>query len=565
MEIRVKWDDLSTLIKKRVNNKKKISRVLRLFKCEIKKYDVKEAEILVPIERIDLFSVEGISRILKSYLKGEVIVEIKQQKSNIRINVTHEAMKNRPYISCAVIEGVSLSREALKQIRQFQEKVHSTYCRGKRKASIFVHDLDKIVSPITFTCKKPEEIEFTPLGENKVMKAKEILTETSIGKLCRHLFFALEKYPIIVDSEGKVLSMPMAISSEETRIDEKTNRLLIISSGVEKGLIDNIVSVMIANMLERGGKLKSTLILYPHMEITAPLLRKKIIEMNLEWVGRILNVHLTTEKVKELLVKAGYKVEMVNGNNIKASVPFYRFDVVHVNDVIEDLLLLYGIEKIRGSRLQINEIVFKDRLTRFIGKVKKHMIGFGYQEIMSQSLIDEEMLMEFIDMDEELIRVLNVISPHHSVLRSWLLPGILDFLSSNVDKMYPQKIFEIGYITRFSEKRDTKSINILKIAAAISDFKVSYEKIATPVYLMLRRTNIPFKFEPTSHKAFIEGRTARVIIGKGQNKKEIGIIGEVHPKVLMKFKILNPVTAFELNLQKLFEYIVRTYDGAAEI
>jgi len=565
LEISVKWNDLFSLIGKKIS-KKEISKILSLFKCRVKEDSITEVKIEVPIDRLDLFSVEGVSRVIRNYLGRKVIIDIEQENSDVKVYVSHEAMKIRPCVSCTLIENISLSRDVIKQIQQFQEKVHNTYCRGKRKASIFVHDFDKITPPITFTCKNPDEIKFTPLGEDKVMNAKQILTDTNVGRLHGHLFFALERHPVIVDSKGNVLSIPMLTCSEETRIDEGTSRIFIEVTGVEEGLVNNIINVTVANMTERGGKIRTTIVSYPHTELITPILRRKVIKMDIDKTRKLLNINLEAKKIVEILERAGYGVKIKDGKDIDVLVPYYRFDVTHVNDVIEDILLVYGFNDVESSMLKSNGVVRENRLTRFIEKIREYMIGLGYQEILNYTLIDEKILHEFLGMDEEnSIKVLNVISPKHNTLRTWLLPGILEFLSENIGKKHPQKVFEIGYVTKFSEKTDTKSISILKIASAISDSKASYEKIAIAVYLMLKKSRIPFNFEPTTHSAFIPGRTARVIIGKGQDRHEIGILGEIHPRILMKFKILNPVVAFELNLQKIFKYILKKYGGAAEI
>lgn len=523
-----------------------------------------EAIIEVPIDRIDLFSTEGISRVIRNYLNKRVLSYIEPKESEIKVYVDHEVSNIRPYISCAIIEDISLNREAIRQFQQFQEIIHRTHCRRKRKASIFVHDLDKITPPIMFTCRKPDEIEFIPFGESKKMKAKQMLTSTHVGKLHAHLFFALEKYPALVDSKRGVLCIPMLVCSEEVKVEEGTRNIFIEVTGMERGLVDDIISVAIANIIDRGGKIKSVSIIHPNIETHTPTLKKRVIKMSLSKVNRLLNANLDTQKITGILRKAGYEVK--EEDNLEILIPYYRVDVIHEYDVIEDILLMYGCNNIRSSMLKGNTMAKEDKLTKFVKKIKEFMIGLGFQEILSPTLTDKKILKYFLKLNErDLIEILNVITPRYNILRKRLLPGVLEFLSNNTSKMYPQKIFEIGYVTMFFEESDTKSLSILKIASAISDFKVSYEEIMVPVYLILRKSKVPFKVEATTHEVFIPGRVARIIIGEGRNKQEIGVLGEIHPRILMNFKNLSPVAAFELNLQKLFEYAVKVYGGAAEI
>ena len=63
-------------------------------------------------------------------------------------------------------------------------------------------------------------------------------------------------------------------------------------------------------------------------------------------------------------------------------------------------------------------------------------------------------------------------------------------------------------------------------------------------------TNLGIKFalEPAINQSFLEGRVGSILIGG----KDVGIIGEIHPQILQNWRLEDPVAAFELNLEKLF-------------
>jgi len=63
--------------------------------------------------------------------------------------------------------------------------------------------------------------------------------------------------------------------------------------------------------------------------------------------------------------------------------------------------------------------------------------------------------------------------------------------------------------------------------------------------------DLKIETQEAKHDSMIEGRTAKIIINKQGSKQEVGFIGEIHPKVLSEFKLLVPVAAFELELDKL--------------
>jgi phenylalanyl-tRNA synthetase beta chain len=58
---------------------------------------------------------------------------------------------------------------------------------------------------------------------------------------------------------------------------------------------------------------------------------------------------------------------------------------------------------------------------------------------------------------------------------------------------------------------------------------------------------VDWKIKETLHSSFIEGRIGKVLV----NGEEVGIIGEIHPLVLERWKLENPAAAFEINLDKI--------------
>jgi phenylalanyl-tRNA synthetase beta chain len=61
--------------------------------------------------------------------------------------------------------------------------------------------------------------------------------------------------------------------------------------------------------------------------------------------------------------------------------------------------------------------------------------------------------------------------------------------------------------------------------------------------------NLGLKYDirESKHDSFIDGRIGKILV----KNKEIGVIGEIHPKVLETWKLENPTSAFEINLEEL--------------
>ncbi|MCX6819144.1 MAG: phenylalanine--tRNA ligase subunit beta, partial [Candidatus Aenigmarchaeota archaeon] len=149
--------------------------------------------------------------------------------------------------------------------------------------------------------------------------------------------------------------------------------------------------------------------------------------------------------------------------------------------------------------------------------------------------------------EENICEISNPVSSNWNVLRNWLLPSLLEFLTNNMHIDYPQKIFEVGDCVLLDNSKETKTRNAKKLSAVITNSEVSYEEIASVLDAFLQNLGIKYELRAAVHNSFIEGRSAAVFA----NNKEIGIIGEIHPLVLNNWKLEKPVISFELDLEEL--------------
>ncbi len=111
-----------------------------------------------------------------------------------------------------------------------QEKLHDTFCRGRKYASIGTHDLDKLAPPIFYRAVEPKDIHFVPLFQTEMMDGHQmmkVLEETSHLKEYLHLIRDSPVYPVVIDSKEVVGSVPPIINSEHSKLTEKTKNILI--------------------------------------------------------------------------------------------------------------------------------------------------------------------------------------------------------------------------------------------------------------------------------------------------------------------------------------------------
>jgi phenylalanyl-tRNA synthetase beta chain len=505
------------------------------------KIDVKDTN------RPDLWSAEGVAREIRLRYRGD-FPAYKTKKSKVTVVVDGNLKDIRPMTVCAVVRGLKINDDVLTQLIQLQEKVAGNFGRNRKEVAIGVYDLNKIKPPIRFTAIRPDGIKFTPLDFEKELTPREILEKHPKGKEFGHLLKEYSKYPIFIDFAEHVLSMPPIINSAHTgKVTNETTDVFIECSGFHPKFLNVALNVMVAALAERGGTIETVEVVYADKTMVTPDLAEKKFSIDLDYINKISGLALTVKDATKLLERSGYKVA-AKGGKLDLLYPAYRQDIMHARDIVEDILITYGFNKIEpdsGKLPTTGQMLKKEALNERYAEI---MVGAGFQEVLSYTLTNKADLFEKMDLQPVAIAEIdNPMSSNWSVFRNWLLPGMLDFLSRNKHVEYPQRIFEMGNCIVPDEEKETRVRDESKLAAAISNSLVSYEDVSAVLDAFMRALGVKYDLRKSTHGSFIDGRHA-VIIVDGRN---IGMVGEIHPKILNNWKLEKPVVAFEIDLQHL--------------
>jgi len=217
--------------------------------------------------------------------------------------------------------------------------------------------------------------------------------------------------------------------------------------------------------------------------------------------------------------------------------------------VIEDIGIIYGFDKIKEAPLTTFTAGSTLRINDFIDKVREIVVGIGYQEIMSPVLANKDFLHKRMNINDfGTIEIDDYMSETYSVVRSWLLPNLMEFFSKNKHVEFPQKIFEEGLV---NARKGDSIIEFDMIAIAASHENANYTDVRQILDFIMKCFGLACDIEEAEHDSFIEGRCGRVIV-KG---KKVAYLGEINPQVLSNWGLEMPVAALELNLTELFEVV----------
>jgi len=557
------YNELEQLIGVKVNgDMEKLDDILSYVKSEVKLYDKITGIVNIEFKdtnRPDLWSVEGLARALRGYLGIEKgLKKYRTGKPVIEVHVDKQLKEIRPFICCSIIKDIELNDSIIRGLMHLQDKLDKTYGRSRQKTSIGIYDFDLITPPLSYSVAKPSAFSFVPLGFSEKMTLDEILERHPKGLEYGYIIKKNSVYPILLDAEKKVLSFPPIINSNDLgRVTEKAHNLLVEVTGTLHTTVLNTLNLVTVSLIERGGRAHASTIhyptdqIYPAGEVVTPDFSSRNINLEVDFTNKILGLQLTGNCIADLLLTAGFDIANKNEKIVEVIVPCYRIDVMHPIDLVEDVAIAYGYNKIVPIWRDLATTGSAKPERRLVNVARELMVGTGYQEILTYTLSNPDTL--FTKMNCEKGRVVEVTNPKvvtMTCLRNWLLPGLIEFLSNNQSVEFPQKIFEIGQAILIDEKCETKTRDEEYLAAATSHVNAGFSEIKSVLDAFLRNMGVSWKIQSISHPSFLEGRTGAVIA----NGVNVGILGEVSPNVLSTWKLENPTAAFEINLQQIVEW-----------
>ncbi len=542
--ITLKTKELEKLINKKLPLDELRSRISYLG-TDIDSID--ENEIIVEIfpNRPDMLSQQGFARALSSFLNIKPgLKQYKAMKSDYKVIIDDSVKNVRPYTACSIIKNLHLDDEKIRDIIQLQEKLHITFGRNRKKLAIGIYPLEKIKFPIYYLAKSSDEIKFKPLDFDTEMTAHQILSRHPTGREYSSLLLNYDKYPIFIDSNNKILSMPPIINSNDTgKVTIDTKDVFIECSGFDFNVLSKCLNIIVTSLADMNSTIHEMQLVYPDKKILSPNLSSTNINININYVNKILGLNLKENEIKNYLERMGYSY---NKNTVL--VPCYRADILHEIDLVEDIAIAYGYENFQEYIPKVATIASEDKFERLKRKISELLIGLNLIEVNTFHLSNADDQSKKMSFNSDFIELENALTKDYNVLRSWLTPFLLQILENNKLYSYPQNIFEIATCFKINNATETNTEEFSDLSILISHEKANFTEIKQVLDAIFNALDIKYEIKETEHPSFIAGRVGHVLY----RDREIAFIGEIHPIVLKNFNLEMPVVALELNLIELF-------------
>ncbi|HJU33965.1 MAG TPA: phenylalanine--tRNA ligase subunit beta [Nitrososphaera sp.] len=493
--------------------------------------------------RPDLSSDYGVARALRGLLEIETgMPKFKLAgKSGLGVTVEGAVGKVRPYISAFVAMNGELDEETLKQLIAMQEDLHNGVGRRRKKASIGIHNLDVIRFPVKYKIVGGDYT-FRPLNESSEFPIKHILEDLEIGKQYSHILSKFNRYPIIVDSNDTVLSLPPIVNGQATKVSDRCRNLFVEVTGTDPETAEDLVAILAVTLYDAGFEIRSVSIEAGKKKIETPILKPKAISVDTSYINTILGLTLDKKQMITCLKKSRLDAKALK-RKIICTVPRYRIDITDPTDISEEVAIGYGVYNLEPKFPNSPTAGKSDSFSVYFNAIRETMIGLGMIETLNFLLTSRQVQYNAFGVPgDNGLSVESSKSTEHEILRDSLVPMLLQSLSYNIHEQYPQKLFEIGktFVKPKATIEETWSIG-----AVIAHTEVGYTEIKSSMQALLRSCfGKEATTKPSTNHMFMEGRCAEVLY----DGRSIGIIGEINPLALENFRLRIPVAAFEINL-----------------
>ena len=519
--------------------------------------------------RGDCFSILGIAREL-SALNGLKIKLPAEEKINetIESQIDVDICNESPRYVGRYVEGVDLKKKVspliierlkLSDVRSIDPIVDITnYVLLETGQPLHAFDAKKIPNGLGVRlAKDKEEIELLDEQTLKLSRDCLVITDKSDPVALAGIMGGLDSG---ISSSTKSIYLesaffkPEIIRGKARRYGLQTDASVRFERGVDyqlQSLAIQRASQLIMNFMDCDFAPIQT------FEIKKSIPKQKKISLDIQNVRKSLGVDIKDSEVKRILKSLGMKIELTKSDGkVLVCIPSWRFDISIEVDLVEEVARLIGYDKLPSSSLRSSNRKTVDSLNH---NLISSLVSLGYNEVITYSFVDEKEALLFEEKDKMLF-VQNPISQNMSVMRTSLLPGLLNTFSYNFNHGEESvKLFEIGSTFLKGKKITQKEKLAGLVSGKVSDIHWCDENRAFDFFDIKGDLEVllnqDYSFTNGKLPFLHPGKTALITT----KNKEIGFVGALSPNISNSLDLKQDIYYFELSLDSLPQPHVRKY------
>ncbi|MCH8332242.1 MAG: phenylalanine--tRNA ligase subunit beta, partial [Bacteroidetes bacterium] len=311
----------------------------------------------------------------------------------------------------------------------------------------------------------------------------------------------------------------------------------------ERGMDPSITIVALkraAQMIKEitGGEISSDVIdVYPKE------IEKVGVELSYANVDRLIGVVLDRTKIKDILTVLGISIEKEDDNGLSLLIPTFKYDVNREEDVIEEILRIYGYNNIPIPTQVRTSVVDKPEVDRngIQDTISKLLVSNGFNEIMGLSISRSSYYGE----SAEIVKLMNFSNADLDIMRPGMLYGSLEMVSYNQNRQNNEiRTFEFGYTySKKGNKYNEREHLVFLITGANSKESWIEKPKQSDFFYLKKYVNLVLQRMGISDLDVSESEYEEMNQGMSylKGKKELVSFGSVPASLLKKFGIKNQV------------------------
>ncbi len=537
-------------------------------------------EIGLTPNRADAMGHIGVARDLKAYLnfhkdlKTEIhfpdFGDLKRNNQNITIDLQVENQVACPRYTGLAIANVKVEpsptwlQNRLKAVglMPINNVVDITnYVMRELGTPLHAFDLDKVGHQIVVRNAKQDEEIVTLDGVTRKLSTQDLLITNGEQPLCiAGIFGGLNSG---VGSETQNIFIESAyFESTHIRKSAKFHGLSTDASfrferGVDPELTLFALKRAAGLILEwTGGEIASEIVeCYPEQ------IEAKQFDFSISYCNTIIGANLSGQQIQSILVNLDFEVIQKDNDRLVVKPPLYRVDVTRPIDVVEEVLRIYGFNKVAlPEKMNASVVAFpKPDLEKIQKLIAENLVGKGYSEVMNNSLVASHWVDNFgnpVLKSENSVQILNPLSNELNVMRQSMIFGMLNCIEHNQNRQSADlKLFEFGKV--YQKVADNYEENQRLIVAitgrkqpeswnSTKDNVTFYSVKGLLEGLLLRMGLDGFYREEKAEHSLLDGAVDCFVL-----KQKIGQIGSISKGLKKGFGIKNDVFIADLDWDAL--------------